>query len=329
MEHIFEQRKQHTDQRINEFRLSLDAFLGDDRDKVVGDHTCIYATGSAGRGELGAHSDLDVFLLRSSGSSKKLDEVILQSAVVRAMRSCQFPDPSNDGEFLKLHTVEEFKQQMGGRGDDWFNTFTARTLLLLESTPVLGDVAYQKAIDGVLEAYWKNSEMHPRDYLPIVLVNDIVRYWRIVLLNYESKNVHSKDKPEADRWLRSYKLRFSRCLTCYSALAHLLFLSREPQKHVERNEVYGMVLLSPRGRLEEISKKSGVLTIRDRVSSLLDLYSLFLNTTGEEKESLLEQFSNEEFRRARFDEANQFGQSMFELIQCLGASSPLYRFVVV
>ena len=32
-----------------------------------------------------------------------------------------------------------------------------------------------------------NEDLHPNDYLPFVLVNDIIRYWRIVLLSHESR----------------------------------------------------------------------------------------------------------------------------------------------
>jgi len=60
-------------------------------------------------------------------------------------------------------------------------------LLVLESRLLFIDDTYDALIDNTVEAYCRNYELHPTDYLPIVVVNDIVRYCRVVLLNGESK----------------------------------------------------------------------------------------------------------------------------------------------
>jgi hypothetical protein len=171
---IFAARDAYTTKKMVDFKDALSTLLEDTAEREASISTCIYATGSAGRGELGEHSDLDAFLLRLGPEARRLDEVVLQSAVIRAMRACDFPPPSNDGEFLKLHRLEELTEQMGATHDDWSNTFTARMLLLLESVPVIGKAEYDTAVTEVLQkAYWKNTELHKDDYLPIILVNDM------------------------------------------------------------------------------------------------------------------------------------------------------------
>jgi predicted nucleotidyltransferase len=149
---VFQKRATYTDKRVADFAAKLKERI-EQSDRVVGEHTCIYTTGSAGRGELGEHSDLDIFLLSTREQASKLDAMVLQSAIVRALDASHFPPPSNDGEFLTLHTVERLVEHMGGRDDDWSNTFTARMLLLLESRPLVGEASYEQALDGVLAAY--------------------------------------------------------------------------------------------------------------------------------------------------------------------------------
>src|SRR6185436_19664407 len=118
---------------------------------------------------------------------RRIDEVRLQSAVLRALRSQGFEDPSNDANFLKLHGAQTLIERLGEPRDDAENTFTVRMLLLLESRAVLGARAHEELARKALDAYWKNTEGHSENYLPIIFLNDIIRYWRILLLNYESK----------------------------------------------------------------------------------------------------------------------------------------------
>jgi hypothetical protein len=168
-----------------------------------------------------------------------------------------------------LHTVERFVDLLGSPEDDTENTFTARLLLLLESRPLLGEVAYHRIINRVITAYWTNASAHPRDYQPILLLNDIVRYWRILLLNYEARNIEQQAREpfraarEARRRLRSYTLRFSRCLTCYSAIAYLLALTADAEApHVTRQDVRRMVRRSPLDRLLWVRQRKALLPVR-------------------------------------------------------------------
>src|SRR5690606_39931962 len=132
---------------------------------------------------------------------------------------------------------------LGSPLDDTTGALNRRMLLLLESRPLANEDAYHALIDQTIKAYWKNHDQHPTDYLPIVLVNDIVRHWRIVLLNHESKLREkvakqglSPDDEMALRRYSSYKLRVPRCLTCFSALSYLLSLTPSEPAHVEKDD---------------------------------------------------------------------------------------------
>jgi hypothetical protein len=331
------QHRRATDQRLADFRAELRRALGRDADKLIGEHTCVYAVGSAGRGELTPQSDLDLFVVRHGKAPSNLDAVALQAAILNASRRAGFPDPSGDGEWLRLHTAERFVELLGSREDDSENTFTARMLLLLESRLIVGEAAYTQTIASVIAAYWRNVADHPRDYLPIILLNDIVRYWRIVLLNYEARNVRqqthreSAATREAKRRVRSYKLRFSRCLTCYSGLAWLLAFTRGMARpHVRQDDVRQMVALSPLERLLWVrDRKADVEEVGQLVDRVLGSYLNFLTVVGEGKQALENGFRRKIFRLERSREGSEFGELMFELVSLLGQRNPLFRWLVV
>lgn len=319
-----------------------------ERRELLGDHTCVYAVGSGGRGELSRRSDIDVFLVTNQ-EVKRINEVRLQTAVLRAMRKLGFPDPSNDASFVKLHASSTLIERLGEPADDAENTFTVRMLLLLESKPVAGSSVHSALLDRALDAYWKNAAGHERDYLPIILLNDIIRYWRILLLNYESKtaskvrelaDAKGSDKRarmaqlQADRWLRSYKLRFSRSLMCYSSVCYLLANAHNCRvltgtACVTKADVGRMVRLVPLDRLDQSLKWtrdiSGTAPIGIR---LRELYAQFLKTGERDKRQLLQAFGSSA-KAKHMKAAEEFGQQLYELVELIGHGNPLHRYVVV
>lgn len=173
-------------------------------------------------------------------------------------------------------------------------------LLILESTPILGNDVYASVIRDAVAAYWTNQEYHTSDYLPFCLLNDVVRYWRNLLLNYEHKTARklrelereTKDKsPEevalrkqrlqADKWLRSCKLRFTRCLTCYATVAWLLGRARETGNITQADFVQA-VSLTPTKRLEAAAATGGVAS-QQLLDTLLQSYEQFLTVIDRPK----------------------------------------------
>lgn len=348
------ERRASSDARIETFRAALLREIPThERDELLGEHTCIYAVGSGGRGELSLYSDLDLFLVKH-GEPRRVDEIRLQSAVIRALRSEGFEDPSNDASFLKLHAAEALIERLGEPRDDSENTFTVRMLLLLESRALLGEGAHAELAKKSLDAYWKNTEAHREDYLPIILLNDIIRYWRMLLLNYESKTAEKQrslerrhpvlDSPErkkaeieleADRNFRSYKLRFSRCLLCYSSVAYLMAEAIRTKAtlqraHVTREVVDRMVRLTPLDRLDEaIDRARGTPGVPELGSALRALYAGFLRDTDRSKADIRAIFSDRRARKPLFSAAKEFGDKMYDFITALGRDNPMYRYLVV
>lgn len=133
---------------------------------------------------------------------------------------------------------------LGHPNDDASNTFTARLLLLLESKPLFGTDVYWEAIEQVIAAYWGDFTDHKNEFVPAFLANDVLRIWRTFCVNYEARTAREPEEKRAKRKLKNYKLKHSRLLTCYSALAYLLAVFQE-KKTVTPADARTMVGLTP------------------------------------------------------------------------------------
>ena len=253
MASILADRRSRSAKRVKEFQAELTK-----AGKICEGKACVYVTGSFGRGDAGDHSDLDVFIAGRSHTDESgkevrdllnLEEIRLKAELIDATRKLNFPEFSGDGEYLVHHTIDHLVKTTGKPEDDANNTFTARLLLLLESRPLVGDDVYHEAIDSAISQYWRDYEGHESKFVPAFLANDILRLWRTFCVNYEAR---TSDVPEAKknkRRLKNYKLKYSRMLTCYSALVYLLALHNSAGT-VTPDDVRGMVAKSPTERLE-------------------------------------------------------------------------------
>ena len=67
----------------------------------------------------------------------------------------------------------------------------------------------------------------------------------------------------------------------------------------------------------------------DGVRNLLEKYEQFLNNTKADEKTLLERISDKATRRDYFNQANAFGDAVFDLIEIFGHKSRLHRLLVV
>lgn len=158
-------------------------------------HLAVLATGSLGRGESGRRSDLDVFLIDTARADEQrlsnIDGILLRADLIKAAHGAGFEEFSRDGEYLVVHHIGDLLSFLGTREDDSTNAFTARMLLLLESRVLLAPRAYDRCIDAAIAVYARDAK-EAAEFVPHFLINDIVRYWKTLCLNYEAKrhNLH-------------------------------------------------------------------------------------------------------------------------------------------
>lgn len=159
--------------------------------------TSIVLMGSWGRAEVTGGSD-DDFMVLVNGPEKaevrpSIDDV--KSVLDRA--------PGDQGIFGKPVSCDRLVENIGLDQDDNTN-LSRRMLFLLESVPATeGDVC-SSARARVLERYLDESV---KDYrVPRFLLNDTVRYWRTMCVDFAAKELAGPEK-----WgLRNAKLRTSR-----------------------------------------------------------------------------------------------------------------------
>ena len=179
----------------------------------------IFCAGSLARMEAGAKSDLDLFVTENEdgGPFGHLFEIELFSKLMAINRKLRFPDFSNDGEYLQIHRMDELKSHTGSRFDDSANLFTARMLLILESQPVANDSVYSEHLHEILEHYYRDRKGE-KPFRPIFLLNDLLRYWRTLCLNYEQLR-HDEKLPFRKK---NVNLKFSRMLTVFGTVLPLV-----------------------------------------------------------------------------------------------------------
>lgn len=80
-------------------------------------------------------------------------------------------------------------------------------LLILESRALLGASFYEKAVSDVIAEYWRDYEQNSTEFLPVFLINDVLRFWKTLCLNYEDRTNEARRSDLGKRHLHNYKLK--------------------------------------------------------------------------------------------------------------------------
>lgn len=277
----------------------------------------IIAAGSLARLEASEFSDIDMFFFTSGKVEEpRTKELKLFGKLIDVIDNLGFPKFSRDCQYLSIMSTEDMFDHLGSSNDDHQNFFTARMLLLLESKCLYGEEEYENLIDSVVKYYYRDYNQHEKDFKPTFLLNDICRYWKTILLNYENRISKRKndDLPENEeerikRKVHNFKLKYSRVTTCFATICAIGSL----ESPVNSDKIKGLVHMTPRERLEEIPKR--VPETREIVEELLEKYSFFIHKTGLSEPALNQEFADPDNAKILFDNANEFGDLMFRLLE--------------
>jgi hypothetical protein len=310
-----------------EARLRLSSIVGDEP-------LAIYVTGSFGRLEarFPNGSDLDLFLYGPKDRSHKalpsqLTWFELAGELIRIARDLEFEDFSRDGAFLQVHNVWHIGKQLGSQHEDSENGFTARLLLLLESRHILNEELYERLMKETIGFYYGDYASNRGTFRPTFLINDILRFWRTLCLNYEHKRNRKRqedgsDDPRAswraDSALDNLKLRFSRLSTCYSMV---IALAAEPTP-VAPDRVLELCRTAPTDRWSVAAQNTSggtALEAGSKVEQILEAYEYFLELVTDEN-ALRERLASHSERERTRRRASAFGQVVSEylLTTCQG-----------
>jgi hypothetical protein len=154
--------------------------------------------------------------------------------------------------------------------------------------------------------------------------------WRTFCVNYE---FYRRDKMRDG--VKNLKLKYSRMLTCYSAI--LLLLSDYTQNNsVSPDNVRHMARMTPTERLEELQSRYGGSNasdsrIRSYLSDALVDYSGFLQLVhgvdGDPAEVLKEE--EEAWRKRSYEFGEKLARAMDEIAGGDALANDLYRIVLI
>ena len=233
----------------------------------------VFCAGSLARQEVGAKSDLDLFVTAEQNAPQsRLFEYTLFAELIDINRACGFSEFSNDGHYLRIHRLADLITVTGSPRDDSDNLFTTRMLLVLESRPLLHDAIYDEHLQAVLDNYYRDKH-GTKSFRPLFLLNDLLRYWRTLCLNYEERRLD----PEKPWRKKNVNLRFSRMITVFGTVLPLVLRSVGTAQE--------LAVLCRHTPLERLAGAMDLLDDRDldqQWSDVLDLYEEYLTWKDDE-----------------------------------------------
>jgi len=255
--------------------------------------TSVVAFGSLAREEWTAGSDVDWTLLVDGPSDMR--HFYIAKDVEDVLQAEGYLHPGPTGTFGAMSSSHELVHHIGGM-EDTNQNITRRVLLLLESVVLSEGVSHERVVRSILERYIVGDPpaTTPAEFrVPLFLLNDFVRYWRTMAVDYATK----KWQRSSAGWaLRNIKLRMSRKLLFVKGMLMCFLCHRDfaGQPTSDQPEQVQLELLS---RCLEMSQLSAIVLLADALlkcapaetaRTVMKAYDCFLATLNhrEKREKL-------------------------------------------
>lgn len=232
---------------------------GGNSDLVIG------VNGSVARREATSGSDVDLFFLTLSGdlaAAKTAQDEYRERLVEEGIKM-----PAHGGVFENPLRTTELTATIGGEDDT--NTYiTRRMLYLLEGEWVANEDGFNRLRLDLIARYI--SEDLDDQKIVRFFLNDVIRYWRTICVDFENKTADST-KPRA---IRLVKLRLSRMLLYVAGIAAAR-QTVDRDAAAKREKLAELLAFPPLERLTQIHGQDAMMPVRA-------LYATFLSALDRE-----------------------------------------------
>jgi hypothetical protein len=286
------QARERTARRLSETQARLASVQADP-------DVCVALFGSWGRRELTERSDDDWAILvngaERAGARPMPDQVGGTLGVSER-------EPGTQGIFGSTVFCDHLVERIGLDADDNRN-LTMRMLLLLESVAVVNESAHSACRGRVLDGYLDGSV---KDYRPPrFFLNDLIRYWRTICVDFVGK----EREGTGEKWaLRNLKLGTSRKILFAGGLLPILLCHR--YRATDICPFLGEVLEMP--SIDRIASTFLELDAADAGIRAVGAYDRFLGMLGDSAiREELEQLSRSEAQHSdAFQEGRRLGDEL-------------------
>lgn len=279
------------------------------------DDFAVITNGSYARREASKLSDIDFYLIKRSA------EVLVDEEKVSKLISEHVDKPpSVGGAFNQVCLIEDFTKNVGGL-DDNNSSMTRRLLMLLEGEWLYNESIFSEVRNNLVNFYV--SDHITERQIALFLLNDIIRYYRTVCVDFNYKTVEV-----GKSWgVRNIKLAFSRKLFYFAGVivvaetAHLTPIEK-------RAKLLELFSLSP---LEVLRLKFG-----DEADFSHEMYADFLENISEQGTranlELVEKSTSSDSLtyRSLKNLSHRFTDELFRLLQNgYGVNHPIHMTLVM
>jgi hypothetical protein len=276
-------------------------------------------TGSYGRMEPTSGSDLDYFILHKPDFSEEKKREIIRD-ISSSLNHLSINTPSDGGVFGSGTTIDGLATQIGG-ADDTNERITKRILFLTESRPLMDDTIYKEAMTKLIERYISNAITEHQ--LALFFLNDVIRYYRTVCVDFENKTVEG-----GKSWgIRNIKLIFSRKLLYFGGV--LIAAETAQQTALRKREIVSELIgMTPLQRIQHLFGTDANFALKhyDKFLSYLD--------NPEDRSKLestpMDRCQHDEFFRCAKNEGQHFSFALLSLLKRRYSEfHPIYRSLIL